>query len=159
MVVKGQICYSVIVEYFGFIGFGQYKEFVCVIFVNWFIVSLYWDGLKVYMFIGVQVVYQMVVIGVQCVFFGEVKVIVVFYIEFMILYYVEMWVVFVVEFLLDLIYGQWQVFVVVYMIVEDIGDQFFGGWCKQYIVIMMVFQVQYFFVIGVIMFVFLLQIC
>lgn len=115
LVVEFQIGDFVVIEYFGFVGFGQYQEFMCIIVVDWVVIGVYWNGLQVYVFIVVQIVDQMLVIGMQCICVCQVEIIVVFYQEFVVVYYVEMWVDFVVEFLLDVIQCQWQIFVVVYM--------------------------------------------
>lgn len=56
VVVKCQIGDLVVIEYFGFVGFGQNQEFMGIIVFNWVGIGMYWNSLKFYLFIGVQIV-------------------------------------------------------------------------------------------------------
>ena len=108
------------------------------------------NRLKPHAFICAQVADQVTVIGVQRIFFGQVKVIAVFHIELAATHHAKARTAFITEFPLDLIHGQRQIFVAVYMAAEDIGDQLFGGRCEQHITVMAVFDPQHLFAIGVI---------
>ena len=117
------------------------------------------NRLKPHAFIGAQIADQMAVIGMQRIFFRQIKVIAVFHIKFAPPHHTKTRANFIAEFPLDLIERHWQILVGSDVRTENVRHQFLCRWGEQHIAIMAILQPQHFCAIGIVTSTFTPQIC
>ena len=121
-----------------------------VIAANWATVRTHRDRLKAHPFIGAQVADKVAVVGVQCRFLCQIKVVAVFHQELTPAHHAEARPNLIAEFPLDVVQRQRQVLVAGHMAAEDIGDQLFVRGAVQHITAMAVGDAQHLFAVIII---------
>ena len=120
-----------------------------VISANRAAISSHRDRLQSHTLICAQIADQMAIIGMQSIFFAEVKVIAIFHVKFAAPHHPKAWPDFIAKLPLHLIERQRQIFVTINMGAKYICEHFFCSGRKQHIATLTVLHPQHFFAIAI----------
>ena len=147
---KAQIGDFAVVKHLALARFGKHQKLMRIIAANRPAISAHRDRLKPHPLIGPQVADQMAVIGVQRIFFRQIKVVAILHVEFAAPHHAETRADLIAEFPLDLIHRQWQILVAIHMRAEDVGDQFLRRRREQHVALMPIRDAQHLGTVGII---------
>ena len=102
---KGQIRHCAVIKHFALTSLGQNQKLMRIIATDRTAVRTHGNGLQAHALISAQIADQMAIIGVQRIFFGQVKIVTIFHVEFAAPHDTKPWTPFIAELPLNLIHG------------------------------------------------------